>query len=36
VGVAVALPKLWGFDARTDEHVAEVRAIRAAQNEPLN
>jgi MFS family permease len=35
-GVAVALPRLWGFDARTDEHVAEVRAIRAAQDGPLN
>jgi MFS family permease len=32
-GVAVALPRLWSFDARTDVHVAEVRALRAAEDE---
>lgn len=34
-GVAVALPRLWSFDARTDVHVAEVRALRAAEDESL-
>ncbi|MEO9180785.1 MAG: MFS transporter, partial [Acidimicrobiales bacterium] len=29
--VAVALPKLWNFDARTDVHVAEVRLLRAGE-----
>jgi len=28
--VATALPSLWRFDARTDVHVAEVRALREA------
>ena len=28
-GVAVALPALWAFDARTDRHVAAVRELRA-------
>jgi MFS family permease len=32
-GVALALPRLWSFDARTDVHVAEVRALRAAEDE---
>jgi hypothetical protein len=27
--VALALPSLWRFDARTDEHVREVRELRA-------
>jgi MFS family permease len=27
--VTAALPSLWSFDARTDTHVAEVRALRA-------
>ena len=30
--VAVALPKLWAFDARSDVHVAEVRALRAGED----
>ncbi len=30
--VAVALPKLWSFDARTNEHVAQVRALRAGED----
>ena len=29
--VAAALPKLWAFDARSDVHVAEVRALRARE-----
>jgi MFS family permease len=29
--VAAALPSMWHFDARTDEHVAEVRALRAGE-----
>ena len=29
--VAAALPGLWNFDARTNVHVQEVRALRAAQ-----
>lgn len=32
--VAGALPSLWRFDARTDAHVAEVRALREAEDEP--
>lgn len=31
--VAAALPSLWSFDARTDKHVAEVRALRAVEDE---
>ena len=31
--VAVALPRLWSFDARSDVHVAEVHALRAAQDD---
>jgi len=30
--VTAALPSLWRFDARTNEHVADVRAIRAREN----
>jgi MFS family permease len=30
--VAVALPKLWSFDARTDVHVAEVRELRSGED----
>ena len=30
--VAVALPALWRFDARTDVHVAEVRELRAGED----
>jgi MFS family permease len=34
IGMVVgALPSLWRFDARTDEHVAEVRALREAEGE---
>jgi MFS family permease len=29
--VAAALPSMWRFDARSDPHVAEVRAIRASE-----
>jgi MFS family permease len=29
--VAAALPSLWRFDARTDQHVAHVRALRAPE-----
>jgi MFS family permease len=32
VTVAVALPKLWSFDARTDVHVAEVRELRSGED----
>jgi MFS family permease len=32
--VALALPALWRFDARSDAHVAEVRAQRAADESP--
>jgi len=31
--VAAALPSLWRFDARSDVHVAEVRALREAEDE---
>ena len=31
--VTAALPSLWSFDARTDVHVAEVRALREAEGE---
>jgi len=31
--VAVALPRLWSFDARHDENVEAVRAIRAAASD---
>lgn len=30
--VAVALPRLWSFDARTDVHVAEVRELRSRED----
>jgi MFS family permease len=30
--VALALPRLWSFDERTDEHVAEVRELRAGED----
>jgi MFS family permease len=30
--VALALPRLWSFDARTDPHVAEVREMRAGED----
>ncbi|HEY5437767.1 MAG TPA: MFS transporter [Acidimicrobiales bacterium] len=30
--VAVALPRLWSFDARTDVHVAEVRELRSGED----
>jgi hypothetical protein len=30
--VALALPSLWSFDARTDAHVAEVRAMRSVED----
>ena len=30
--VAVALPRLWAFDNRTDVHVAQVRELRARQD----
>lgn len=30
--VAAALPRLWAFDARTDDYVAQVRAIRARED----
>jgi len=30
--VAVALPALWRFDARSDVHVAEVRALRSGED----
>ncbi len=34
IGVVVgALPSLWRFDARTDAHVAEVRALREAEGD---
>jgi hypothetical protein len=29
--VATALPSLWRFDARSDVHVREVRALREAE-----
>jgi MFS family permease len=32
--VAAALPSLWRFDARTDPHVAQVRALRAFDEAP--
>jgi MFS family permease len=32
--VGAALPSLWRFDARTDEHVREVRALRDAEGDP--
>lgn len=32
--VAAALPTLWTFDARTDVHVAQVRALRAREDPP--
>lgn len=32
--VALALPKLWAFDARSDRHVATVRALRASAPPP--
>ena len=31
--VAVALPRLWSFDARTDPYVAEVRILRQAESD---
>jgi len=31
--VAAALPSMWRFDARTDAHVAEVRALREGDDE---
>lgn len=31
VSVALALPRLWAFDARTDVHVARVRELRASE-----
>lgn len=30
--VALALPRLWSFDARTDPHVAEVREMRSGED----
>ena len=30
--VALALPRLWSFDARTDPHVADVREMRAGED----
>jgi hypothetical protein len=30
MGVGAALPALWKFDARNNVHVAEVRALRMA------
>jgi MFS family permease len=30
--VALALPRLWSFDARTDSHVAEVREMRSGED----
>jgi len=33
--VAVALPRLWSFDARTDSHVQEVRELRASEDRRL-
>lgn len=30
--VVAALPQLWAFDARSDAHVAEVRALRGAED----
>ncbi len=30
-GIGAALPSLWRFDARSDVHVAEVRALREAE-----
>ena len=30
--VAVALPALWRFDARSDVHVAEVRELRERED----
>jgi hypothetical protein len=30
--VAIALPNLWRFDARTDVHVAEVRELRSGED----
>ena len=30
--VALALPRLWNFDARTDPHVAEVREMRSGED----
>ena len=31
--VVAALPQLWSFDARSDSHVAQVRALRATEHE---
>ncbi len=31
--VVAALPQLWAFDARTDRHVAEVRALREGEGD---
>jgi hypothetical protein len=30
--VALALPRLWSFDERTDVHVAEVREMRSGED----
>jgi MFS family permease len=32
--VALALPRLWSFDERTDVHVAEVREMRSGEDHP--